>query len=212
MEQDLEQYHERLRDLAERAGERLSTRVILVSATKLLASMKNRIFRDGKATDGSAIGSYSTEPFYASRSRFIQKGAFRPQGKAGEKANIKTKVFDVTTRKAKNVVIKKDHTERKTMYLKDGYKQFRDVQGRSTDTVNLQMKGDLNLSYTLQEQDDAIVIGFNNELQSKKRKGLEKHFKSETGTIFPATKEEKDLYSQSVVEESNLITREIFDQ
>ncbi len=51
--------------------------------------------------------------------------------------------------------------------------------------VNLFLKGDLRLSYTLQAKDKEVQIGFNSEAQSLKRRGLEKHFKGDTGTIFP---------------------------
>lgn len=207
---DLEQYNTNLRELAERTGERLSDRVIVVAATKLLATMSNRVFRDGLDSEGKPIGQYSTTPIYVPKEKFIQKGAFKAIGKNG-KDTTRIKYSDVATRKAKSKLVKKDYSDRTTMYLKEGYKEFREIQGRPTSEVNLQMKGDLKLSFTLQNGDNETLIGFDSELQSKKRKGLEKHFKKEENTIFPATAEEKEIYAQEVVSELNLVTRELLE-
>lgn len=205
----LEEYNKNLGNLAALAGERLTERVIVVGATTMLAAIQNRIFRDGLDSAGNKIGAYSTKPYYASKKQFIQKGAFKPVGKGGKDANIKAKYTDVATRKTKTKIVKQDGSDRTSMYLKDGYKEFRDIQGRPTDEVNLFMKGDLRLAYTLQAKEKEVLIGFNNELQSKKRKGQELHFKRATGTIFPATEAEKKLYSGTVMNELVIVQREI---
>lgn len=207
----LEEYNNSLRDLGERTGERLTERVMVVSATRMLASMQNRVFRDGLDSNRNKIGIYSTTPYYASKDQFVRKSAFTPMGKAGVAGNIRIKYTDLATRKTKTKVVKANGEDRKTMYLKDGYKQFRDVQGRPTSEVNLHMRGDLKLSLSLQTKDKEVVIGFNNEQQALKRKWLEQHFKNATGTIFPATTEEKEEYSKEVINELRLVEREIME-
>jgi len=186
----LEEHNNQLREMATRTGERLTERVVLVAATKMLATLQNRIFRDGKASDGSSIGVYSTRPYYASKSQFVKKSAFKPLGATGKKKF-------------------RSGAPHKSMYLKRGYDEFRDIQGRSTNEVNLQMRGDLKNSYVLQAKDNAVLMGINSELQSKKRKGLEKHFKNAENTIFPATNEEKTIYSEEVINELRVVEAEI---
>jgi glutamate synthase domain-containing protein 1 len=188
----LEEYNNNLRNLAARTEERLTERVVVVAATRMLASMQNRIFRDGQDSNGNRIGSYSTTPYYATQKQFVKKSAFKPAGKTG-KGKFKS------------------GQAHKAMFLKDGYKEFRDIQGRTTAEVNLQLKGDLKLSYALQAKDKEALIGFNDEKQSLKRKGLEEHFKSTTGTIFPATDQEKQEYSMEFINELKLVEGEIMN-
>lgn len=208
---NLEEYNRNLATLASQTGERLTERVIIVGATTMLAAMQNRIFRDGLDSSGNKIGTYSTKPIYVQKKQFIQKAAFKPVGKGGQGANIKVRYTDLTSRKAKTKIIKQDGTDRTSMYLKKGYEELRDIQGRPIAEVNLFMKGDMRLAYTLQANDKEVLMGFNNELQSKKRKGLEKHFKKNTGTIFPATEDEKKLYSNTVKNELMVVQNEIMN-
>ncbi|WP_346318179.1 hypothetical protein [Chitinophaga sp. YIM B06452] len=205
----LQEYNDNLRDLAQRTETRLSERVIVVAATRMLGTMQNRIFRDGKDSNGGKIGSYSTTPIYVTRDKFIQKSAYKAVGRGGVEKNIKARSTNLVTKKTSTTVIKSSGQDRKSMYLPDGYKEFREIQGRPTNEVNLFMKGDLRLSFTLQAKETEVLIGFNSELQSLKRRGLEEHFKLERGTIFHATKEEKEEYSREVVNELKTVHSEI---
>lgn len=85
----LEEYNRNLSELANLTGSRLTERAIMVGATALLATIQNRIFRDGLDSSGVRIGSYSTKPIYVAKKQFIQKAAFKPVGKGGKAANIK---------------------------------------------------------------------------------------------------------------------------
>lgn len=205
----LEDYNNRLSELAESTGERLTERVILVSAVSMLSNMQNRIFRDGKDSEGNNIGNYSTTPMYASEMQFVKKNSLKPIGKGGTGKDFKIRHTDLVTGKSKTKIVKRNGMDRKTMYLKEGYKEFRDVQGRSTSEVNLQLRGDLKLSFTLQAKEKEVLIGFNSEEQSIKRKGLEAHFKKSIGTIFPATQEEKEEYSKEILKELRIVEHEI---
>src|SRR5690606_16685012 len=70
--------------------------------------MKRRIFTDGIATNETEIGEYSERPISASRESFVKKGAFIPTKKGG-----------------------------KSMALKGGYKELKQVQGLKSENVNL---------------------------------------------------------------------------
>lgn len=83
---------------------------------------------------------YSTEPFYASPSVFNRKGSFKPIGKNEDKPK-KVSVFDTKTKKSKRVAVKEDFTERKTMYLGEGYKELREVNGLQTNIVDVTFSG-----------------------------------------------------------------------
>lgn len=156
---DIKEHLERLKDLAHTASAEAALEIRIPAANRLLANTKNRIINEGKATDGSRIGNYSTRPLYASKKSFVKKGAFKPQGKTG--------VAKFSNGKA-----------RKSMYLPGGYAQFRQIQGREAGFVNAELSGDLMLSYVSAPQQNAdIVQGLNTELSVRKRAGLERRFK-----------------------------------
>lgn len=175
---NLEQYNRRLQSLAENTAEQQTARIIVPAASRLLGNIKNRIQRRGQRTDGGNIGSYSTRPFYASRSQFVKKSAFIPQGKNGRRKTAKT------------------------MYLQHGYKQLRDIQGRPTDVVNFTYTGDLMASYQLAQETKRVLLGLTSEVQSRKRKALEKRF----GSVLSATKQELQEYSDEVADELKQFT------
>lgn len=128
-------------------------RIRVPAANMLLATTKNRIVQQGKATDGSRIGSYSTRPAYFSKKQFVKKGAFKGVGKNGGKP-------------------------RKTMYIANGYTGFRQAQGLQTAFVNAELSGDLMLSYVSVPKDNGnITQGLNTQKSALKRAGLEKRFK-----------------------------------
>lgn len=173
---NLQQHGERLKQLAAKTSAQATLSIRVPAANRLRGSVINRIANDGKASDGSKIGSYSTKPAYFSRNQFAKKGAFKPQGKI--------------------------RTGTKTMYIPTGYSGFRAIQGRKTDTVNLQLSGDLLLDYQQEERGAEILIGFTNKLQSDKRRGNEKRFGK---NIFRATQQEVAAYNKECAEGYNKI-------
>ena len=126
--------------------------IYVPAANTLLATIKKRIQRDGKASSGNAIGSYSTRPRYYSKAAFVKKSAFKPVGKKGKREGAKT------------------------MYLPGGYKELRAVQGRPVNGVNLTYTGDLMASFKMMRGQNKILIGLDSEHESKKKEGLEKRY------------------------------------
>lgn len=91
-------------------------RLSLVAANQVSALVKRRVFRDGIAQDGNSIGNYSTKPAW-----FPAKGkglpALAPKGKPPSKR------------------------AKKTVYSSQGYKGYREMVGRQSNVVDLNLTG-----------------------------------------------------------------------
>ena len=109
---------DRLSEIARNLDEKMPSLIATQSMVELEAEWKDRIFGRGEMSDGSKIGDYSTKPSYFTKDSFIRANAFKPQGKKN-KGNFK------------------NGEQRKSMYLPGGYSEFRDIQGRENEFVNL---------------------------------------------------------------------------
>ena len=197
-----EEYNQRLTELYGLVSGDLAADVIAAPAAELLLSIKRRIGQ-GKNTSDSSIGNYSVKPLYASKNTFVKPGAFSPQGKKGiigdrlvptirlKKTGVKKNPVNYKSYS----LVKPNYQVRKTMYLKEGYKELRDIQSLRTDIVNVRYRGDLLNDYQMAKDAQAYLLGFSTELQSKKRKGLEKRFGAR---IFYATASEIEAYDERV--------------
>jgi len=94
-------------------------KALRVAALDTTAAVSMRIFTSGGAQRGR-IGSYSTRPIFATQSQFVKKAAFKKDG-----------------------FIRFPGSSGATpiMNLPGGYKQLRAIQGRPTNTVNLDYSG-----------------------------------------------------------------------
>lgn len=178
-----EQLSERLNEIAKKLDEAVPEVALVQSFVELQGDFLQRVFVDGTATDGSKIGQYSTKEEYFSKSQFVKTGAFKPIGKNGD-----TK-FKTVTR------------PRKSMYLKQGYKEFRDIQGRPTNTVNLDLSGSLKRAYRVFKFGDSVLFGQNDEFEHKKIEGLTDRF----GEWQGLTQEEIDRLKESIPEQISII-------
>lgn len=89
-------------------------------ARSVQVDMARRIFEDGKASDGSAIGQYdSTKDLYVAPAVLPRKIA--PRGKRGRERQVQ---------------------DRKTVWF-PSYKSLRSEQGREAGKINLRLTGDL---------------------------------------------------------------------
>lgn len=216
---ELTEYTRKLQELAQEGAKKAIERVIVPAATELLADIKNRIIREGKGTDGNKIGNYSTKPIYATKEQFIQKGKFKGVGKDGfiGKRLVSEKKYKIVKRTLKSGKIEQrlvsenryrvETKKPKTMFLEYGYKELRDIQGRETSFINMEYSGSLLLSYSLQANNNEVLIGFISEKSKLIRKANEKRF----GAIFSATQEEKERYNKTVAENSLEITTSILN-
>lgn len=215
----IEEYIANLEKLSGVIGNDLTGYVIEPNATILLDRIKTRITEQGKNTNNADIGTYSVKPLYVSRDQFVKPGAFTPQGKNVNAGNriVPTVLLQqskklalghkflplVKQRKYKRYsVVKLNYETRKSMYLADGYKELRDIQGLRTDVVNFKYRGDLMRSYESQRIAYAVLLGLTTTESIQKRQNLEKKF----GDVFHATEAEKQEYINAATYTLNRLT------
>lgn len=171
--------------------------VVMPVATAVFDQYRQRLFGKGIKGDGTKTGNYSRKAIYASKDKFRNTGSFRPQGKKeyikGSKQKT-TELYDIRTRKKKKVAITKPYTQRETMYLPNGYKELRAIQGLEIQFVDLQYTGDLFTDFSkLKIVNDSVVAGVSREINKKKIKGLSKRFGN---SLFKHTKEEREFFTK----------------
>jgi len=146
---------------------------------KAHADMSDRLFDKGTMGNGAKIGTYSTKPMYANRAAFKNTGAFKPQGKNDKKAVFKNK------------------QPRKSMYLPNGYKQLRQVQGYENAFVNLTYSADLRRDFDthLLIDGETVVVKLTRQINQLKAEGLTKKYGA---TLFKHTKKEVEFIKDEV--------------
>lgn len=214
-----QEYVTRVEELTTFSNGDIVDQALLIPANILLDSIKNRISNEGLNSAGSSIGRYSTIPIYVRSSVFIG-GGFNAQGKkvndfgvtSGDRLVPSVRLKRNSTKRnpvkySRYSTVKTNYKPRKSMYLKDGYKQLRSIQGLRTDIMNFKYRGDLLASYRSERQGLTIVQGFTDVKNSGKRQGLEKKF----GRVFAATQQEINIYTQAVDYQLNRITRSLLE-
>ena len=163
------------------------------SATlNLYREIHERIFMDNLTVEGFGFGNYSTKPAYFTQKQFVVKGNFKPQGKNesmfGSKIS-KYKKEDSYNRTSKSTAyVTSTGEDRKSMYLRNGYKELRAIQGRPIDKINLQYSFDLAINGIITHTDGGVYqVKFANLLSKQKGRGFEKRKKEK---IFKPNKQE----------------------
>lgn len=157
---------------------------------------------EGKRTDGTDIGQYSTTPIHISiaeaQARYgsqIPISKLKPRG-------AKTKGIAATFR-----VVNEDGEQvgvtRKSAYFPDGWKGFRNAMGRDTSKVNLKLTGQLSGSIETGTNGNVTTIAFTNEFAAKKARGNEEHFTGSTNTIYYPTEGMIEALHDRLVEAGN---------
>jgi hypothetical protein len=185
----IEEYTKKLSELTQEAVNEVRDGIYVQNGNLLLATIKNRIQREGKDSSGAKMEGYSTKSAYYTRSQFVKKGSFKARGKTGKK------VFA-------------NGDNHKSMFLQNGFKEFREIQGRQTQLRDLTLSGDLMLSYVLGTDTNAILLGFNQTFQSKKRKGNEKR---NGGAIFSAMDSEMKAFNEGIIIAEKEIIKKTFE-
>lgn len=152
------------------------------SAKELLIAIKKRVVGEGKGSDGQQLKSYSRKPFYAQQSQFI-KGGFNPQGKYNLYGNTigdvlvptitlkRSRIKSERTRQTRYTLVKPNYKPRKTMYLQEGYKELRDIQGLRTDITNMSYSGVMVSDYLMQRDGENVVLGMASKESANKYLG-----------------------------------------
>lgn len=183
-----QEYNERLSQLTDDTANRIREREYFVASNRLLATIKNRIQREGKDSSGGIMQPYSMKPTYYTKGQFIKKSVFKPTGKKA-KGNFK------------------NGNARKSMFIETGYKGLKDVQGMDTKVRTINYSGNTMLSYVIGQTDEAILLGFNQQEASKLRKVNEERNKS---PIFSGTQQEMADFNKSIVDAEKEIVLQIF--
>lgn len=207
-----EEYTERLQSLYGLQND-LAEYTLLPAGAELLIAIKQRIVNAGKNTADGNIGQYSTKPIYVEKEQFFNQAAFNPQGKnmkmgltMGDRLIPSVRLKQTSVKKnpvnyKRYTIVKSNFKERLTMYLENGYKQLRDIQGLRTDIVNFKYRGDLINSYQLQKVAQSVLLGLTDMKSAQKRESLEKKF----GPVFYATANE----SQNYIDRVNFLMRRV---
>jgi len=167
------------------------------------ADMSDRLFDSGVMGNGSKIGRYSQKEAYYSRKQFKNTAAFKPVGKKTYLQGIKQQkeeVYNVSTRKKTKVVVKKPFNQRETMYLPNGYKELRVLQGYESAFVNLTYSADLRRDFDthLTVDKDSVVVKLTRGINQLKAEGLTKKYGA---TLFRHTKQEVDFIKEEVTKQ-----------
>jgi hypothetical protein len=170
---------ERLQEIASNLDAKMPDIIATQSMVELEAEWKDRVFAEGKNSDGQNIGTYSTKPEYFSKSKFIRKAAFKPIGKTGKKT-------------------------KSTMFLVGGYNQFRDIQGRETSNVNLKFSGSMESAFRVYKFGSEVLFGNADEFEHKKVEGNTDRFGEWSGL----TEREKEFLKESIIKEAIIVAKQ----
>jgi hypothetical protein len=149
---------------------------------ELMAKHKQRVFDKGLDTDGQSLGEYSTASGYYSKDKFIRKAAFKGVGKVRKDGNQKK--------------------GNKTMFLAKGYSEFRDIQGRKTDHINLKYSGSLEAGINVVKIGNSTQYGTTDRIESKKFEGLEERY-----DVFGLSISEKEFLKNEITEQAIIVAR-----
>lgn len=200
-----EQLTERLNEISKKLDEAVPEVALVQSFVELQADFLIRVFEQGLNSKNQKIGRYSTKPAYFTKDQFVDKGAFKPQGKDPKDSNKATSMrvsyTDLETKKKKRLSVKKDYSARLSMYLPKGYKEFRDIQGRPTAYVNLDLSNSLKLAYRVFKFGDSVLFGQNDTEEHKKIEGLTDRF----GDWQSLTQEEVERLKESIPEQISIV-------
>ncbi len=161
------------------------TRIQTVAANAAIVPYLNRIFVEGKATDGTDIGQYSTDELSVhipSVSAQLPKSRLKARSRlSGGKVG-------------------------KTAYYKEGegYRAFRPDVGRQNKKVDLNLTGSAQGTIQVGISGDDVVIGFTDEESRDILKWNEEKFKGKD-KVLPLSKEEREAAAKAAQKEIVLI-------
>lgn len=166
---------EYLQKLRERIKAVTDTSLLAPVITNLQQAMDMRIFETGLNSKAQKLGAYSTKPMYVTQKQMVNTPAFRAAGKVNTESMFKNK------------------RARRSMYLPQGYKQLRQVQGLPADKVNLTYSGSLRKSFNQKPGADGwlLVTG-----EQDKKKQLALAAKYGPGIFKPTAAEHETAVKQ----------------
>jgi len=184
-----------------------TNRPFAVAVQSSVQQIGNRIFEDGKKTDGSVIGQYnSTTPLYINPKNSPK--SFKPEGKPIKVGTVKKGKRNGQDIELRNTVrlVEKNVVEHKTRWFAS-YKDFRNQIGRRIDFVNLTLSGDFKsdfrkgkaIAQATKIDANKYTIQLDRPLSEKKEEG----FTEKYGVIFDPSQKEITEFERNVNLELN---------
>jgi len=157
-----------------------TAKLIFPIAQETQRKMITRLFEEGEGAQGK-LGTYSTDEGYYTKKQFKNKGAFKAKGKTG-----KTKF--------------ENGEPHKSMFLPQGYKELKQVQGYESGFVNLQYSKDLRNDFStgMKIKGDKVIAVVKRNINADKTEWLSKKYGAKT---FHHTQEEKNFFAKEVSKE-----------
>jgi len=171
----------RLQDMAKSLDNLMPDIIAQQVMIELMADHKDRIFGKGINSDGQPIGEYSKKPGYFSKDQFIRQAAFKPLGKPNKDRQRRTNT---------------------TMFIQGGYSEFRDIQGRQTEHINLKFSGSLERNINVGKTGNAVMYGTTDADESEKFDGLESRFNA-----FELTESEKQFVKDEITNQAIIVAK-----
>lgn len=200
----IEEYAAMVKKVIERINQKtFMNRILVAPSIKFLANLKNRIQKGRLDSTENQIGRYSTTEIWVPKSKFVKTSAFKAQGKGSitERRYIigigKTGAYEISKGRKKVQISSKTGERNRYMYLQNGYKQLREIQGMWNGDVDLTYSGSMMQAYQFgkSEEKKEVLIGFINKEEAKKAQGNEQHFGKK---IFTGSPEEIEAFKQDV--------------
>lgn len=173
-----------LQDISRKLDEQMPDVGVVQAMNELRAEWQERVFDRGENAAGGKIGNYSTKPAYFSRAAFIRDNAFMPNGK-----DSSDKTF-------------KNGKPRKSMYLPLGYAEFRSIQDRQADFVNLKFGGSMEKAFNVYKFGGEVLFGNADAAEHQKVIGNEERF----GDWASLQEAEKDYLRTQLADQAIIIT------
>lgn len=154
-----------------------TAKLIFPIAQETQRRLIKRLFDEGEGAQGK-LGTYSTTPQYFTKKQFKKTGAFKAKGKTGKAE------FD-------------NGEPHQSMYLEDGYKELKSIQGYESSFVNLQYSSDLrnDISTGMQIKDDKVISKVKRGINADKTEWLSGKYGDKT---FKHTEDEKSFFNKEV--------------
>lgn len=175
---EIQDYIKKINAIKNALPERLHDSVYPEIAETTTRNLKNRIFSKGLDSNESEIGSYSEKPTTVTAKQFVKKASFTPTSNGG-----------------------------KSMKLKGGYKELKQIQSLKSEYVNLVYSGDLRKSVDFDIDNNGFTIGFTDKENAIKAKDLEDKYGK---VIFQLSENERLKLNKNIASALRNIHKKMF--
>lgn len=201
-EKPFEAFAAKLESLVKELDDKMPDAISAQIMVELEAQHKQRIFGEGLNSEGEKIGEYSKKSGYYSKDLFIRKSAFKPGVKAYLSISTEIKINKKTGKVTAGKEVRHVNKDKmKTMYLQGGYSEFRDIQGRQTEFVNIKFSGSAERGIGIVKVGDAVLYGTRDLKESKKLLGNVERF----GDFLSLSKEEQLFINTEIADVASQI-------